>query len=161
MFRKMRRWKQEMPKEDVLEIIRNGNSGILALNGDGGYPYTVPMSYFFDGEKIYFHSASQGHKIDAVRRDPKVSFCIVAEDTVVAERFTTLYKSVIVFGHIHIVEDENEKRRAIEAIGRKYSPGMEELMARNIDRDFKNLCLLALTPDHITGKESMDFVKQR
>ncbi len=161
MFRKMRRWKQEFPIEESYEILRKGSCGVLAVLGDEGYPYTVPMSYIFDGEKIYFHSASNGHKVDAIRNCDKASFCIVSEDNIIAEKLTTAYRSVIVFGRIAIVEDNDEKLRAIRAIGEKYSPGQNEEMAKHIDRDFKNLCIISLSPEHITGKEAMELTKMR
>jgi len=161
MFRKMRRWKQEFPIEESYEILREGSYGTLALQGDEGYPYAVPMAYAFDGEKIYFHSAASGHKIDAINRDSKASFCVVWENTNIPEKLSTAYKSVIVFGNVSIVEEPEEKRYAIEAIGRKYSPGYEELAAKSIDRDFNFLRIIALTPEHITGKEAMEFAKMR
>lgn len=161
MFRKMRRWKQEFPIEESYEILNQCSYGTLALQGDEGYPYAVPMAYAFDGEKIYFHSAAAGHKIDAVNRDSKASFCVVSESTNMPEKLTVAYKSVVVFGRIEIVEEPEEKRRAIEAIGRKYSPGYESEMENHINRDFKVLRVMALTPEHITGKEAMEFTKMR
>ncbi len=161
MFRKMRRWKQEFPIEESYEILKHGSYGTLALQGDEGYPYTVPMAYAFDGEKIYFHSAAAGHKMDAINRDSKASFCVVSENTNMPEKLTVAYKSVVVFGRVEIIEEPEEKRRAIEAIGRKYSPGYETEMESHINRDFKVLRVIALTPEHITGKEAMEFTKMR
>jgi nitroimidazol reductase NimA-like FMN-containing flavoprotein (pyridoxamine 5'-phosphate oxidase superfamily) len=157
----MRRWKQEFPAEETREILKQASYGVLALHGDEGYPYAVPMAYAYDGEKIYFHSAADGHKMDAIERDSRASFCVVSENTNIPEKFSTAYKSVIVFGRVEIVEEPEEKRRAIEAIGRKYSPGFETEMHKQIDRDFKFLRVIALTPEHVTGKESMDFAKMR
>ena len=161
MFRKMRRWKQEFPMEETCEILKNATYGVLALHGDEDYPYAVPMAYVYDGEKIYFHSAATGHKMDAVNRDSKASFCVVSESTNMPEKMTVAYKSVVVFGKVEVVEETEEKRRAIEAIGRKYSPGYEAEAERHINRDFKVLRVIALTPEHITGKEAMEFTKMR
>ena len=74
-------------------ILNNGTSGVLAVSGDNGYPYTVPLSYVYDNNRIYFHSANEGHKIDAVKRNPKASFCIIYQDIVVPQKYTTYFKS--------------------------------------------------------------------
>ena len=161
MFRKMRRWKQEFPIDESLEILKNGSYGVLALHGDEGYPYAVPMAYFFDGEKIYFHSAANGHKMDAIERNAKASFCVVSENNIIPEKLTTAYKSVIVFGNISVLEEPEEKRRAMEVIGEKYSPGFEAEANRQIERDFKFLRVLVLNPEKITGKEAMEYTKMR
>lgn len=79
MFRQMRRKRQELPREECLEILREGTSGVLALLGDGGYPYAVPLSYVYDGGKIYFHSARAGHKLDALRGCDRASFCVIGQ----------------------------------------------------------------------------------
>ncbi len=161
MFRKMRRWKQEFPMEESYGILRDGSYGVLALLGDDDYPYTVPMAYTYENGKLYFHSAASGHKIDAINKCSKASFCVVSENTNVPEKLTVAYKSVVVFGKIEIIEETEEKRFAIEAIGKKYSPGYKAEADRQIERDFKFLRVIALTPEHITGKEGMEFAKMR
>lgn len=157
----MRRKGQILPDEEALDILRGATSGVLALAGDDGYPYAVPMSYVFDGENIYFHSAPEGHKVDSVRRESKVSFCVVAEDNVMPEKYTTAYKSVIVFGRIRVIEDAAEKRSAIEKLGRKYAPNHPGGLATEIDSFFNHFCMLCLEPEHITGKEAIEFVRMR
>ena len=89
MFREMRRKKQSLSGEKISEILNNGTSGVLALSGDNDYPYAVPLSYVYDGSSIYFHAAKTGHKIDAVKRNNKASFCIIGQDDVVPEKYTT------------------------------------------------------------------------
>ena len=100
MFRDMRRKKQLLSKDESEEILRRGTSGVLALAGDEGFPYAVPLSYVYEREKIYFHSAVSGHKIDAVSKSKKASFCVIGQDHVLPEKFTTRYKSVIAFGTV-------------------------------------------------------------
>ena len=78
-----------LSQEETERILKEGTSGVLALAGDEGYPYAVPISYVYDGEKIYFHCAKQGHKLDAIARNPKASFCVVEKDQVVPEAYTT------------------------------------------------------------------------
>ncbi len=146
--------------KDAMKIIRTATSGVLALDGDEGYPYAVPMSYVYDGERIYFHSAPEGHKVDSVRRNSKASFCVVSEDNVMPEKYTTAYRSVIVFGRIRIVHDVREKRDAIEKLGKKYAPAHSGLGAE-IDSFFDHFCMLCLDPEQITGKEAIELVRMR
>lgn len=89
MFREMRRSKQQLPREVAVEILERNTSGVLALSGDEGYPYAVPMSYVYAEGKIYFHSAKNGHKIDAIQRNEKASFCVIDQDQIIPEKYTT------------------------------------------------------------------------
>lgn len=135
---------------------------MLALLGDNDYPYAVPISYVYDDGKVYFHSAKSGHKIDAIQRTAKASFCVIDEDLVVPEEYTTYFRSVIAFGRIRIVEDDSEKRAAIEKLAIKYAP--EDTAANRdyaISREWKPLCMLEMTIDHVTGKEAIELVKER
>ena len=106
MFREMRRKKQALSMEDAEDILYRGTSGVLAVSGDDDYPYAVPLSYVYDGKKLYFHSARNGHKLDAISRNARVSFCVIDQDQIIPEEYTTYFRSVIVFGTIHIMEDE-------------------------------------------------------
>ena len=154
--------RQALSETDCSDILKRGTSGVLALMGDGGYPYAVPMSYVYDGEKLYFHCAKSGHKLDAIAGNPKASFCVVDRDQVVPEEYTTYFRSVIVFGTMRIIEEEQEKRTAVEKLALKYAP---EDSAQNrgaaIEKDWKPLCMLELTPEHITGKEAVELMKRR
>ena len=104
MFREMRRKRQMLGKEECEEILNRGTSGVLALLGDDAYPYAVPISYVYEDGKLYFHSARSGHKLDAVREYPKASFCVIDQDQIVPEEYTTYFRSVIAFGSIRILE---------------------------------------------------------
>ncbi len=158
-FRKMRRGRQELSFEETEDILNRRTAGVLALSGDEGYPYGVPISYVYVDGKLYFHCAKSGHKLDAIRRDPKASFCVIDQDQIVPEKFTTLYRSVIVFGQIRIVEDEKQKRAAIEKLGQKYGPGIsEERLAAEIDGAWKALEMLEMEIDHMTGKQCKELV---
>lgn len=160
-FRKMRRLRQLLPETESVELLRRMTSGVLALEGDGGYPYAVPLSYVYHEGKLYFHSALQGHKIDAVRRNAKASFCVVAQDEVVAEEFTTYFRSVIAFGRIRIIDDDGEKKAALRLLGGKYSPADWEGCEREIAKDFSRVCILGLTVEHLSGKEAIELVRNR
>ena len=162
IFREMRRKKQELSGQEVLDVLHKGTSGVLALFGDNDYPYAVPISYVYDDGKIYFHSAKNGHKIDAIQRTAKASFCVIDKDLVVPEEYTTYFRSVIAFGKIRVIEDDREKRAAIEKLAIKYAP--EDTSANRddaISRGWKPLCILEMTIDHITGKEAIGLVKEK
>ncbi len=162
MFREMRRKRQQLSGEETAAILRRGNHGVLALAGDEGYPYAVPVSYVYDGEHIYIHGAKAGHKIDAVSREAKASLCVVDQDQIMPEEDTTFFRSAIVFGRMEVVEDEGEKRAAIEKLSKKYSPDhTEERRNAAIEKDWKPLCVLRLTVEHMTGKEAIELVRAR
>lgn len=161
MFRKMRRGLQELGKEECDNILKNGDYGVLALDGDDGYPYALPINYCYDGDKIYFHCALTGHKIDAVKRNPKASFCVVAQSKIVAAEYTDYFKSVIAFGTIRIIESDEEKRAAIKKLARKYAPNdSADNMNKAIDDFYSALCMLEFTPCHITGKQAKELIKK-
>lgn len=162
MFREMRRKKQALADETCQEVLNRGTSGVLAVSGDDGYPYAVPMSYVYNGEKIYFHSAFEGHKIDSIARNHKVSFSVIDQDQVVSREYTTYFRSVIAFGTIRVVSDAQEKRKAIETLAAKYSPGeSEERTGQAIEREWAQLCILELSIEHLSGKEAIELVKKK
>lgn len=162
MFREMRRKKQALSEKDCAAVLNRGTSGVLALLGEEGYPYAVPLSYVYDGEKLYFHSAKSGHKLDAVRSNPKASFCVIDQDQIIPEEYTTYFRSVIAFGTVRIVEEEEEKRSAIEKLALKYAPEDTAENRRNaIDREWVPLCMLEMTVDHLSGKEAIELVRER
>ncbi len=161
MFREMRRKKQILSNKENMELLEKGTSGVLALLGDNGYPYAVPISYVYDNSKIYFHGAKVGHKIDAIRKCRKASFCVIDQDEIFPEKYTTYFKSVIVFGKIRILE-ENEIREAIERLAMKYHP-TDSIENRNqeIAREWKALCMMELSVEHMTGKEAIEIAKKK
>lgn len=159
MFREMRRKNQLLSAEESAAILRRGTSGVLAVSGDDGYPYAVPLSYVYDDGKIYFHCAKSGHKLDAVRRCAKASFCVIDKDDIVQEEFTTHFRSVIAFGKIRILENGDEKRAAIEKLAMRYSPDVaKEKHDKEISAYFGALCMLELTIEHMTGKQAKELV---
>ena len=162
MFREMRRKRQMLSEDDCKIILREGTSGVLALSGDDGYPYAVPLSYVYDGEKIFFHCAKSGHKLDAIRRNPKASFCVIGQDKVVPEEYTTYYRSVIAFGTVRILEDDREKYDSVREIALKYAPlDTVEQRRAAIEREWSGLCMLEMTIEHLTGKEARELMEKR
>ena len=159
MFRKMRRVKCELKTETAEKILRDGEFGVLALSGDDGYSYAVPLNYAFDDGKIYFHSAKTGHKLDAIASSAKVSFCVVAQHEVVAEEFTSYYASAVAFGRIRITDDTAEKIRALELLADKYSPNVDKnLRDREIAR-VDAVAVMILEVEHLTGKAARELIR--
>ncbi|MBS6510470.1 MAG: pyridoxamine 5'-phosphate oxidase family protein [Clostridiales bacterium] len=161
MFRQMRRKKQVLTKEDCELVLERGTSGVLAVQGDGGYPYAVPLSYVYTDGKIVFHCAKQGHKLDAIAQNDKVSFCVIDLDDIQPERYTTYFRSVIAFGRARVLEEEAEKRAAIEALAAKYTPDDPEGRKQEIEREYRALCVVAIEIDHLSGKEAIELVKKK
>ena len=162
MFREMRRKRQALSREEISLILYRGTSGVLALSGDDNYPYAVPISYVYDGENIYFHCAKRGHKLDVIQQNEKVSFCVIDQDKIVPDEYTSYFRSVIAFGHVEVITDEKEKLSAVEKLAIKYAPKDTAIWRKNaIYREWTPLCMLKMSIDHITGKEAIELIKEK
>ena len=162
MFHKMRRNVQQLSQEESEAVLLRGTAGVLALAGDKAFPYAVPISYVYDGEHIYFHSATEGHKIDAIERNPNASFAVIDQDEVIPEKYTTAFRSVIVFGSIRIIGDDAEKLAAIRKLALKYAPdNTEQQHAAEIDGAWSRFCMLEMSIAHMTGKQAIELVAKR
>ena len=161
MFRPMRRSAQALGVDACREVLSRGTSGVLALLGDGGWPYAVPLSYAFDGENLYFHCAREGHKLDAIRREARASFCVVDRDDVKPAEYTSYFRSVIIFGRVRVLEDKAQKRAAIELLARRYFPeDSAENRRRAIEREWAGLCMLEMDIEHMSGKEAIELARE-
>ena len=160
IFREMRRKNQRLSEKTCQDILKKRTSGVLAVLGDGGYPYAVPLSYVYDGENIFFHCALDGHKLDAIKRDDRVSFCVIDRDDVQPQTFTTHFASVIVFGRVSILQDTAAKRMALVKLAAHYSPEQGESSTKEINRLFDRVCILELRIEHISGKQAKELVKR-
>jgi len=161
MFRSMRRSRQALTAEQTEQILKRNTSGVLAVRGDEGWPYAVPLSYVYTEGRIYFHCAKAGHKLDAIAREERVSFCVIDRDEIVPEKYTTYFRSAIVFGRAQVVEDEAERRAALSAIAAKYAPGDPEGREKEAADSLSRVCLLRLTPEYMSGKEAIELVRAR
>jgi len=119
----MRRKRQELPKEECEKILNNATAGVLSVIGDGGYPYGVPISFVYAEGKLYFHSAVEGHKIDAIAKENKCSFTIIDQDEIHPDEYTTYFRSVIAFGRIHRLENTEDLLHGLRLLGEKYNLG--------------------------------------
>lgn len=162
MFHKMRRSTQAMSEEQSREALARNTAGVLSLLDENGYTYGVPMSYFLQGDTIYFHCAKMGTKLDAIRHHNKVSFTVIDQDQVIPEEYTTHYRSVIVFGTARIVTDATELDTAIRNLGRRYAPSLsEEALELAVARSSGHVTMIALDIAHISGKESKALQSQK
>ncbi|MBR1931120.1 MAG: pyridoxamine 5'-phosphate oxidase family protein [Lachnospiraceae bacterium] len=153
MFRKMRRFRQQLSEEECIAILKKEPRGVLAVLGDEDYPYTVPIDFYYDETdgRIYFHGAKEGHKVDAVRKHDKVSFCVFDEGFRKEGDWALNIKSVVVFGRLHIVEDYDRTIEIARNLGLKYYPDAESV-EEEIRKAADRVMCLALTPEHMTGK---------
>ena len=150
-MREMRRFKQALTPEQCEEILNQGTSGVLAAAGEEGWPYAVPLSYVWQGGRVLFHFALAGCKLDAIRRDARVSFCVIGRDQIVPEEYTTYYRSVIVFGRARVIDSPEEKRR----------PGFPEAMAAEIDGSWDRFLMVELIPEWVSGKQARELMGQK
>ncbi len=161
MFRELRRKKQLLSEQETLRVLEEGKTGIVGVLGDDGYPYTVPINYVSLEDKIYFHSAKKGHKVDAIAKEPKVSMTVVEKDDVVSREFTTYFRSIQLFGKAYVVEDEAERNVAFRALCEKFSGADMDRYDEIMSKEAAAAAIVRIDIEHITGKESMELVNQR
>jgi len=160
-FRDMRRKRQQLSESESIGILQKATSGTLALLGDNGYPYAVPISYVYHEGKMYFHSALSGHKVDAIRQCDKASFCVIEQDDVQPKKYTTFFRSVIAFGRIHVIEDEAEKLSTARMLGNRYNPNDDESLKKEIESGLSRMLMIRFDIEHLTGKEAIELVKHK
>jgi nitroimidazol reductase NimA-like FMN-containing flavoprotein (pyridoxamine 5'-phosphate oxidase superfamily) len=153
MFRKMRRFKQQITDEQCIEVLKNSKRGVLSLIGEDGYPYGLPINQWYCEEdgKIYFHGAMEGHKNDAIKKHDKVSYCVMDSGVKKEDSWWYTFRSVIIFGKIKTIADKKEKIDRLTYLGDKFFPTHEETV-REIDRLLDKTEVFEITIDHISGK---------
>jgi nitroimidazol reductase NimA-like FMN-containing flavoprotein (pyridoxamine 5'-phosphate oxidase superfamily) len=161
MFREMRRKKQLLSEAETIEILQSCTSGVLAVTGDDDYPYAVPLSYAYTDGKLFFHLAKEGHKIDGIARNSKVSFCVIKTDDVIQKTFTTHFRSVIVFGRARILTEDSEKKHALECLVEKYSPDYIAEGQVEIENDWNRVCAAEVQIEHMTGKAAIEIINNK
>lgn len=158
MFRQMLKIKQLLSAEDLQAVMDRCTAGTMACIGDSGHPYSVPLSYAWQDGKIYFHSAKIGHKVDAIKANPQVSFSVIDEDTIVSAEYTTYFRSAIAFGTARITEGE-ERIRGFKALVEKYSGDQPEDAKMKEIMGCTGALIIAIDVEHITGKEAIEYVR--
>lgn len=155
MKREMYKKDRQMSAEAVEKAFAAGNHGTLAVNGDDGYPYAVPVNYVYDNGKIYIHSAKYGYKIEALKNSDKVCFSAILNSRVQQDMFTAAYQSVVAFGRASFVEDDAERRRILEQFIYKLSPDFVEGGMKFVDAAIGKTALICIDVEEIKGKENM------
>lgn len=150
MFRKMRRFKQEMSEEECRKLLAEERRGVLSMIGTEGYPYGVPINYLYDDGKIYFHCAREGHKNDALKTDDRVCFTVFNHGRLIEGKLGLNVKSVVAFGRVKPVEDHTLAMEKLRKLSLKYNP--EDYTEKEIARNEWKVQMLEMTIDHMTGK---------
>lgn len=153
MFRKMRRFKQQITDEECIAVLKSQPRGVLSVIGDDGYPYGLPINYWYceeDGH-IYFHGANEGHKIDSIKKCDKVSFCVYDEGYRREGEWALNINSVIVFGRIKFVEDYEKVVKISRNLCLKFTDD-ESYIEEEIEKYSHKVQCLEIVPEHITGK---------
>ena len=153
MFREVARKKQALTSEQIIKILKTEKRGVLSVQGDNGYPYGLPMNFWYNEENgyIYFHSGKNGHKTDAISSDNKVSFCVYDEGYKKDGEWSLNISSVIVFGRMHTVEDSEKANQIYRSMSLKYTSDIEYIDSE-IRKFAKDTVCYELQPEHITGK---------
>ena len=153
MFREMRRKKQQLTTEECIEILKQEPRGILSMLGDDGYPYGIPMTHWYCEENghLYFHGAKEGHKIDALKKCDKVSFCVHDEGYREEGEWALNIKSVVIFGRMKILEDAEVKKKICENLCLKFTED-QEYIKEELRKYLDATWCLELIPEHMTGK---------
>lgn len=145
----MRRIDKQLSKTDTLSLLHRGREGVLGTLSSNGYPYTVVLNYVYYNDKIYFHCAKEGLKIDNINKHEKVSFTVYDNVEVVGEKLNTKYQSLILFGKAKVI---NAKRDILMELIKKYSNIKEERANRMISKEIDDTAIIEIKIDHITGK---------
>jgi hypothetical protein len=151
MTKTMRRADRAIPDSEAKEILQAGEYGVLSTVSVDGQPYGVPVSYSYAGDVIYFHCAPEGHKLENLSGNSRVSFCVVGKTQVLPDKFATNYESVIVFGKAFEVTDD-EKHTGLVELLKKYSPGFMEKSLRYIEGDSGQARVYRIVIESMTGK---------
>lgn len=155
MFREVRRQNRILEGERITELLINSEFGFLSLGtSENGYAYGIPISYAYEEESnsLYFHCAPEGQKLDEISKNNKVSFCVVGKTNPIANQFTTLYESVIAFGDAVTNLSDDEKRKALRLLVKKYSAGFEEIAEQYMDKSWNRTSTFKIEIKHITAK---------
>lgn len=153
MFREIRRKDREISTDESLKILETCNEGILSTICENGYPYGVPVNYIYSNDYIYFHCATKGHKLDNILNNNKVCFTVISDSTILQDKFSTLYSSVVVFGKAYLVNDE-EKNFALFEFIKKYSPDYLESGKKYIEKSGIATSIVKIQIEHISGKSN-------
>lgn len=154
MFRSMRRKNNEISLEKAKQLLHHERREILAVNGDEGYPYALPVNYYYDetNNKIYFHGAKAGHKVDALKIDDKICFTVYGHETIKEEKWAPYVQSAIIFGRCHLLEYSAQTIDKLKQVAMKYYPD-EKMVDDEIKATGKAVQVYEITIEHLSGKQ--------
>lgn len=154
MFREVRKKKNEISVEAANALLRKARRGVLAVNGDDGYPYAIPVNYFYDeeAERIYFHGAKAGHKVDALKESDKICFTVCGEETIKDLDWAPYVQSTVVFGRCHLIADQALAIEKLKQFAMKYYP-TEQMVVDEIADNGKYAQMFEIEIEHVSGKE--------
>lgn len=154
MFRAVRKKKNEISKDEAKNLLCSSRRGVLAVNGDDGYPYAIPINYLYDEEnnKIIFHGAKAGHKVDSIKKNDKICFTVFGNETIMEENWAPYLKSVVVFGRCHLVENRDDTVRLVKKFALKYYPN-EDMVNEEIAHFGKGVQMFEIEIEHLSGKK--------
>ena len=153
MFRNVRKKTNEISIEEAKELLKTSRRGVLALNGDDGYPYAIPVNYFYveDHNQIIFHGSKAGHKADSLKRSDKICFTVYGNEKVKDLDWAPYLESTVVFGRCHMVSDLEETRRLCKQFAMKYYPS-EAMVDEEIEISARAVGMYVIDIEHISGK---------
>ena len=153
MFRDVVRVKQKLSEAECIALLKREVRGVLAVQGDDSYPYAVPTNYWYCAEdgKLYFHSGKTGHKIDGIRRNEKVSFCVYDSGVRKGDDWALTFQSVIVFGRIRMVEDYERAMEITRQLSLRFTADTAYI-EHEVAQFGKDTLVFALEPEFISGK---------
>ena len=154
MFRPMRRASRAIPEEAAKHLLQQSRRGVLAVNGDNGYPFAIPVNYYYDQEhdKIYFHGAKSGQKVDALKQNDKVCFTAILNSQIIPDKFTAAFESVVAFGKASFIDDGDEKLTALRTFIERFSPDHQEAGERIIHAAYEKTQIIRIDVEQMTGK---------
>ena len=152
MFHPMRRRDRELALPEAWEILHRAEWGVLSTQGADGWPYGVPVNHVVLEGRIYVHCAQAGHKLENLAFEPRVSYCAVAHSEVQPAELATDYESAVVFGRAELVTEDAEKRRALEALLKRFAPQHPAEGAEAMRKESGHTAVLRITPERVTGK---------
>lgn len=154
MARTMLKVQKQLTQETAAILLAQGKTGVLAVHGDDGYPYAVPVNYVYADHTIYVHCAKQGYKIDAIRANPKVCFTAVLERALIESALTTKFESVIATGRAEILPDGSEKKQAMEQLIHHLTPSNLQGGMETLTRLLPTVGIIKITVETLTGKSN-------
>ena len=156
--RPMRRKDRQLSPEEAWAILTENDYGTLAVTGDGGWPYAVPLNYYPVNGNLYFHCALEGHLLDSIAKDDRVCLTVTGQHDLIPDQITTVYQSVVVFGTAALVEDKEERLALLGSLVDILGEVDQDIKARYIQSKEANTAVVRITPHHITAKANQKYI---